>query len=63
MRRDDAAIVFLLEFGDPADMIAMMMGDRISVRCQPSRSSALMMGPASGASIEAVALVSTSWIR
>lgn len=28
MRRDDAAIVFLLEFGDPADMIAMMMGDQ-----------------------------------
>ena len=28
MRRDDAAIVFLLEFGDTADMIAMMMGDQ-----------------------------------
>ena len=28
MWRDDAAIVFLFEFGDPADMIAMMMGDQ-----------------------------------
>jgi len=49
VRRDDAAIVFPLEFGDPPDMIAVV--------------SAARMGPASGASIDAVALVSTSWIR
>ena len=28
MGRDDAAIVFLLEFGDASDMIAVMMGDQ-----------------------------------
>src|SRR5207248_313930 len=35
----------------------------MSVSCQPSCSSVFTMGPASGASIEAVALVAGSWIR
>ena len=33
MRRDDAAAVFLLQLGDAADMVAMVMGDQDVGQC------------------------------
>ena len=63
MRGDDAAIVFLLQFGDAADMVVMMMGDE-NIRQRPALAlQRLDDGAASGASIEAVALVAGSWIK
>jgi len=60
---DHAAAVFLLQLGDAADMVVMVVGDE-NVGQRPALAlQRLDDGAASGASIEAVVLVAGSWIR
>jgi hypothetical protein len=60
---DDPAIIFLLQLGDAADMVVMVVGDE-DIRQRPALAlQRLDDRAASGASIDAVALVAGSWIR
>ena len=60
---NDPAIIFLLQFGDAADMVVMVMGDE-NIRQRPALAlQRLDDGAGFGASIDAVALVAGSWIR